>query len=152
MTSMNFLIRRSLATAATVGAVLLMAGCGSSSPGSGANKAVGANGAGGAKTSTGSKTSSTGGSSTTPPAAPPSSGTVLAAGLVKAMAKSQRQLTDVKARCPGGHLTHYPVTCHFTATEVVKKFKKTYHMVGTITVASSQGGNYSYGLNYAPTK
>ena len=149
MTSMNFLIRRSLATAATVGAVLLMAGCGSSSSGSGANKATGA---AGSKTATGSQTSTTGSTSTSAAASPPPSGSALEAGLVKNMAHNQPMLSNVKPHCPSKQAKRYPVTCHFTATEVVKKFKKTYHMAGTITVAGAEGTHYEYGLNYAPTK
>jgi hypothetical protein len=141
MTSMNLRTRRSLAAAAVIlGSSLVVAGCGGSSkPGT-------------AKTSsTGAKTSASAAGTTTK-ASPPPPGPALEAGLVKTMAHNQPTLTHVKPRCPSGQATHYPVICRFTATEVVKKFKKTYHMAGTITVAAAQGTHYEYGLNYAPTK
>ena len=68
------------------------------------------------------------------------------------MPANQPQLKNVKPRCRNGPL-HYPVKCRFTATEVAPGSQKTIRMAGTITVtgASSDGKNFEYGLNYAPT-
>jgi hypothetical protein len=145
MTLTKVLNRRGFAvTAPVLTGCLLLAGCGGSSNGSGANQAAGA------KTSpTTTNTSTTASASTSSASTPPSSGSALAAGLVKSMATSQPQLKNVKPQCPGGTIKRYPVKCHFTATETASG--KTVKFAGTITVSGQSGSSYQFGLNYAPT-
>jgi len=85
------------------------------------------------------------GPTTTPPSPLPSSGSVLAAALVKAMAQNQPKLKNVKPACPKT-LSKNPVRCSFTATDTsVGK-----QVSGTITVLGHYGTSYEYNLSYAP--
>jgi hypothetical protein len=80
-------------------------------------------------------------------------------GLIKA---NQPQLKHVKAHCPSGPPTHFPVQCSFLALQVAptagtkkerKAFPGPYRVAGRIKVLGVyyRTKTYEYALNYAPT-
>lgn len=86
----------------------------------------------------------------------------LTANVTGLMAHSQSQLKHVKARCPRGPVTGFPVLCRFTATQVAplpgssakvkKNFTGPYRVAGTIKVIGVyyRTRTYEYILDYAP--
>jgi hypothetical protein len=139
MTLIDFLFRRRVATVApalVAAACLLAAGCGGSGPASTTHKIRG-----GVK------------------AIGPADLGANVTGLMKA---NQAQLKHIKAHCPSGPPTHFPVQCTFGATQVAptpgstKKgaaFPGPYRVAGTIKVLGVyfRTRTYEYQLDYAPT-
>jgi len=139
----EFLHRRFLAAAVVMGC--LVAGCGGS-----------------------------GGGSTThtfPGGVTPIGPANLTANVTQLMRANQTQLKNVKAHCPSGPVTQFPVVCHFTAIQtkplpvstrkgkhgrkitLYAHFTGPYRVAGTISVFGVyfRTRTYEYGLNYAPT-
>ena len=86
----------------------------------------------------------------------------IATNLTALMKANQPQLKNVKAKCPKGPVTHFPVRCTFTALQVAptpssKKQKESfpgpYRVAGTLTALGVyfRTKTYEYSLNYAPT-
>ena len=135
MTVINFLARRGLAAAVLVVAgCLLVAGCGGSGP-----------------------------TQTFPDGVRPIGPANLAVNLKGLMAANQSELKHVKADCPSGPITHFPVRCRFTATQIAplpgsskrvrQSFPGPYRVDGTITVLGVyfRTRTYEYALDYVPT-
>ena len=93
----------------------------------------------------------------------------LTANVIGLMKANQPQLGSVKAKCPSGPVTHFPVHCSFTAMQIAAtpgstkvgkgkkaktvKFPGPYPVAGTISVFGVyfRTRTYEYSLNYAPT-
>lgn len=85
----------------------------------------------------------------------------LATNVTGLMASNQPQLKHVKMACPAGPVTHFPVRCRFTATQVAQiggtskkqSFPGPYRVAGTVNVFGVyfRTRTYEYGLNFAPT-
>ena len=87
----------------------------------------------------------------------------LAANLSGLMSKNQPYLKHLKANCPSGPVTHFPVRCRFTAIQaaplpgsskrVRKSFPGPYRVAGTITAFGVyfRTRTYEYSLDYVPT-
>jgi hypothetical protein len=86
----------------------------------------------------------------------------LGANITGLMKLNQPQLKHVKAHCPGGPPTHFPVQCSFLAIQVApttgskkekNNFPGPYRVAGTIKVLGVyfRTRTYEYALNYAPT-
>src|SRR5437588_4286378 len=132
MTSIDFLSRRGLApvAAGVLAGCLLAAGCGGSS----------------------APRKFPGGIRPVGPAD-------LGANLKGLMSHAQPELKDVKMACPTKPITHFPVICRFTATQVApfakskKGFPGPYRVAGTASVFGVyfRTRTYEYSLNFAPT-
>ncbi len=87
----------------------------------------------------------------------------IGANLTGLMAANQFNLKHVKAHCPSGPVTHFPVLCRFTAIEVAplpgtgkrikKNFQGPYRVAGTIKAIGVyyRTRTYEYALDFAPT-
>ena len=82
----------------------------------------------------------------------------LSTNLIGLMSKGQPYLKHVKATCPSGPITHFPVHCHFTALQVApaagssKHFPGPYRVGGSLTALGVyfRTRTYEYELNYVP--
>ncbi len=135
----HFPVRPRLAAAlALIAGCLLAAGCGGSGHG-------------------------TGSTHTFPGGITPIGPANVGANLTGLMANSQPYLNHVKAHCPSGPVTHFPLLCRFTATQVAplpgsskrvrKSFSGPYRVAGTIKAIGVyyRTRTYEYELDYVPT-